>query len=68
MKRLNVSFFRLSGCDLSWRSCDALATVFTTKDSNLRELDLSNNDLGDTGVKLLSAGLGCPQCKLECLR
>ncbi|XP_029000662.1 protein NLRC3-like [Betta splendens] len=58
----------LSGCGLSPKSCDVLASVFTSKDSNLREVDLSNNDLGDTGVRLLSAGLGCPHSKLEVLR
>ncbi|XP_051234605.1 protein NLRC3 [Dicentrarchus labrax] len=58
----------LSGCKLSSRSCEALVSVLTSKNSSLRELDLSNNDLEDTGVMLLSSGLKSPHCKLEILR
>ncbi|KAM3870716.1 uncharacterized protein ACN63O_004795 [Diretmus argenteus] len=57
----------LSGCQLSERSCEALASVLSSKSSSLRELDLSNNDLKDSGVKVLSAGLGSPDCSLETL-
>ncbi|XP_026157345.1 NLR family CARD domain-containing protein 3-like isoform X2 [Mastacembelus armatus] len=58
----------LSGCNLSERSCEALASVLSSQSSTLRELDLSNNDLQDSGVKLVSDGLRSPHCKLQSLR
>uniref|UniRef100_UPI001EAF14CA stonustoxin subunit beta-like n=1 Tax=Oncorhynchus gorbuscha TaxID=8017 RepID=UPI001EAF14CA len=60
--------FRLTACKLRNTSCKVLASVLSSNPSHLRELELSNNDLKDSGVKLLSAGLGNLHCKLETLR
>ncbi|XP_041863364.1 NACHT, LRR and PYD domains-containing protein 3-like isoform X2 [Melanotaenia boesemani] len=59
---------RLSVCDLSERSCEALSSALSSQSSSLRELNLSNNDLQDSGVKHLCGGLESLNCKLEILR
>nr|XP_046197410.1 NACHT, LRR and PYD domains-containing protein 3-like isoform X3 [Oncorhynchus gorbuscha] len=59
---------KLSGCLITEEGCASLVSALRSNPSHLRELDLSNNDLKDSGVKLLSAGLGNHHCKLETLR
>ncbi|XP_073697726.1 NACHT, LRR and PYD domains-containing protein 3-like [Garra rufa] len=46
-----------SGCDLTKQSCESLSSALQSSNCVLRELDLSNNYLQDSGVKLLSDGL-----------
>uniref|UniRef100_A0AAQ4RZ29 NACHT domain-containing protein n=1 Tax=Gasterosteus aculeatus aculeatus TaxID=481459 RepID=A0AAQ4RZ29_GASAC len=48
---------RLSGCLITEEGCTSLASALSSNPSHLRELDLSYNHPGDSGVKLLSAGL-----------
>ncbi|XP_073694463.1 NLR family CARD domain-containing protein 3-like [Garra rufa] len=55
-------------CQLTERSCERLASVLGSKSSNLRELNLNGNNIQDSGVILLSAGLKSSHCKLETLR
>uniref|UniRef100_A0A3Q3K0K3 B30.2/SPRY domain-containing protein n=1 Tax=Monopterus albus TaxID=43700 RepID=A0A3Q3K0K3_MONAL len=59
-------YFRLIGCNLSERSRDTLASVLSS--CSLRELDLSNNNLEDSGVMLFSPGQESPHCRLKVLR
>uniref|UniRef100_A0A8C2ELY7 NACHT domain-containing protein n=1 Tax=Cyprinus carpio TaxID=7962 RepID=A0A8C2ELY7_CYPCA len=44
-------------CGITEEGCAALASALRSNPEHLRHLDVSNNNLKDTGVKLLSAGL-----------
>ncbi|XP_041964633.1 NACHT, LRR and PYD domains-containing protein 3-like isoform X3 [Alosa sapidissima] len=56
---------KLNECNLTKSSCAAVASVL--KGSHLKELALSHNNLGDSGVKLLSEELQHATCTLEAL-
>ncbi|KAF1386289.1 hypothetical protein PFLUV_G00092990 [Perca fluviatilis] len=58
----------LSGCLISEEGCSSLVSALSANPSHLRELDLSYNHPGDSGVKLLSAGLEEPLWRLDTLR
>ena len=60
-------FYRLAVCTLTDKSCGIVAMVLQSPNS-LTELDLSKNDLEDSGVELLSNGLSSPHSKLQTLR
>ncbi|XP_056113672.1 NACHT, LRR and PYD domains-containing protein 13-like [Rhinichthys klamathensis goyatoka] len=59
------SLFSLSSCNLTSQCCESLSSALQS--SNLITLDLSNNDLQDSAVKLLSDGLKSPNCQLQIL-
>lgn len=56
----------LGDCNLTNSSCSNLASALLACHS-LRELDLSNNGLGDPGILQLVEVLQQPTCALECL-
>uniref|UniRef100_A0A9J8ACH8 NACHT, LRR and PYD domains-containing protein 12-like n=1 Tax=Cyprinus carpio carpio TaxID=630221 RepID=A0A9J8ACH8_CYPCA len=58
----------LAGCNLTGQHCEIVASALQSSNSPLRELDLSNNHLQDSGGKLLAAGLKSPNCQLNILR
>ncbi|KTG05226.1 hypothetical protein cypCar_00049147, partial [Cyprinus carpio] len=62
-----LNILRLVSCNLTDQCCESLSSCLQSSNS-LRELDLSNNDLQDSGVKLLSDGLKSSHCKLNTLR
>ncbi|XP_051535168.1 NACHT, LRR and PYD domains-containing protein 12-like [Myxocyprinus asiaticus] len=57
---------KLLSCRIEGQSCKPLADALS-RNTTLMELDLNKNDLQDSGIKLLSAGLKNPNCKLTTL-
>ncbi|XP_018546234.2 ribonuclease inhibitor-like isoform X1 [Lates calcarifer] len=58
----------LSGCLIAEEGCSSLVSALSSNPSHLRKLDLSYNHPGDSGVKLLTAGLEDPDWRLDTLR
>ncbi|XP_067448639.1 NACHT, LRR and PYD domains-containing protein 3 [Thunnus thynnus] len=56
---------KLVACSLTEASCEDLASVLTSATSQLRELDILFNELGDQGITKLCQGLHSPHCKLQ---
>ncbi|KAL0159533.1 hypothetical protein M9458_043258, partial [Cirrhinus mrigala] len=55
----------LINCSIGEEGCAALISALRSNPSHLRELDLSYNKPGDSGVNLISALLQDPHCKLQ---
>jgi len=60
--------FRLCKCSIKQKQCNILTSALNSNPSHLRELDLSENEPGDSGFKNLGDLLKKPQCKLEKLQ
>ncbi|XP_051749364.1 NACHT, LRR and PYD domains-containing protein 3-like isoform X8 [Ctenopharyngodon idella] len=58
---------KLNNCVLTEKSCSVLATVLSSK-TILKELNLNNSRLLDSGVKQISEGLKNPVCELKILK
>jgi len=53
---------------MTGEGCSAVTSALNSNPSHVRELDLSENELGDSGFENLSDLLMNPQCKLEKLQ
>ncbi|XP_062873564.1 NLR family CARD domain-containing protein 3-like [Trichomycterus rosablanca] len=57
----------LSDCKLSANACETVASALRTANSPVTELDLSHNNIEDSGVRHLCKGLQSPHCQLQIL-
>uniref|UniRef100_A0A3B3UH15 NACHT domain-containing protein n=1 Tax=Poecilia latipinna TaxID=48699 RepID=A0A3B3UH15_9TELE len=70
LRKYNCNFCHATlffNCGLSWNHCEIVASALKSNPSHLTELDLSWNELKDSGVKTLCTGMESPNCKLEML-
>ncbi|KAI2650826.1 Ribonuclease inhibitor [Labeo rohita] len=58
---------RLNNCELTEKSCSVLATVLSSK-TILKEMNLNNSRLLNSGVKEICEGLKNPVCELKILK
>ncbi|XP_060734434.1 uncharacterized protein LOC132851511 isoform X12 [Tachysurus vachellii] len=67
-KHCKLETLRLYKCSLTEDDCTAVVSALRTNPSHLKELDLSDNTIGDTGVKQLCDLLKTSNCSLENLK
>ncbi|XP_050963889.1 NACHT, LRR and PYD domains-containing protein 3 isoform X2 [Labeo rohita] len=65
---INCRKANLAGCHLSDQHCEGLSSALQSSNAHLTELNLNNNGLHDSGVKLISDGLKNTDCPLNILR
>ncbi|XP_050959863.1 ribonuclease inhibitor-like isoform X2 [Labeo rohita] len=58
---------KMNNCELTEKSCAVLATVLSSK-TILKEMNLNNSRLLDSGVKEICEGLKNPVCELKILK
>ncbi|XDV23336.1 hypothetical protein PO909_027944, partial [Leuciscus waleckii] len=67
-KHFKLNTLILCGCSITEKQCLSMTSALKSNPSHLRELNLSENKLGDSGFKNLSDLLMNPECKLEKLQ
>ncbi|XP_072553440.1 NACHT, LRR and PYD domains-containing protein 12-like [Salminus brasiliensis] len=65
-KNCKIEDLRLEKCNITWKSCRILQGASVSTSWCLKTLDLSDNDLQDSGVKQIANDLN--RCKLQKLR
>ncbi|KAK1801927.1 hypothetical protein P4O66_022555, partial [Electrophorus voltai] len=63
-----LEILRLAFCGMTEKGASALASAFAANPAAIRELDLSENPIGDSGLKALSQVLENVKCRLQTLR
>uniref|UniRef100_A0A8C4SVT9 NACHT domain-containing protein n=1 Tax=Erpetoichthys calabaricus TaxID=27687 RepID=A0A8C4SVT9_ERPCA len=67
-EKCKLEILSLRYCGLTFRSCYDLSSALCAPHSRLIELNLSYNNIGDSGVDHLCEGLRSENCKLENLK